>query len=192
MGAVTALAVIASLLAVSVATAAPPDRAGDVAGASRAAGSRGAILYVGDSLGAGTFPLLVSLMPSRSIQGDTRFGRTSIEGLSVLRAKLRPAHRAVIFDLGTNDWSTTTLTRNLRRARAWIGNRLMVLLTMNKPGVRPFNRAVKMFAASGGNVVLIDWRSMARRQGLLSGDGIHAAYSGYSRRAMLIARVLSR
>lgn len=177
------LAIVALLLLASTASAAP---------VTPAFTGPGPIFYVGDSLGVGTYPLLTRLMASESFEGDTRVGRTSTEGLSVLRAKLRPRHRTVIFDLGTNDWSTATLKRNLRWARWWCANRLMVVLTLNKPGVGPLNRVVRRFAAANANVVLIDWHSLAIRAGLLAGDGVHASYQGYGRRAGLMARVLGR
>jgi hypothetical protein len=173
------VAIVVLLLAASSASAAP------------AYTGAGPIFYVGDSLGVGTYPLLTPLMASETFEGDTRVGRTSTQGLAVLRAKMRASDRTLIFDLGTNDWSATTLKRNLRSAHAWIANRLMVVLTMNKPGVAPLNRVVKAFAASTAGVVLIDWRSLARRRGLLAGDGIHATFQGYGARASLIARVLS-
>lgn len=162
------------------------------ASAARTFTGAGPIFYVGDSLGVGTYPLLTPMMASQSFDGDTMVGRTSTQGLSVLRAKLRPRHRTVIFDLGTNDWSTTTLRQNLRWARWWCANRLMVVLTLNKPGVRPLNRVVRAFAASNANVVLIDWHSLALRERLLGSDGVHASYAGYGRRARLIANVLGR
>jgi hypothetical protein len=68
----------------------------------------------------------------------------------------------------------------------------MVLLTMNKPGVAPLNRAVRAFAASASNVLLVDWRSTAIGEHLLAGDGIHAAMPGYTRRARLIVDGLGR
>jgi lysophospholipase L1-like esterase len=75
----------------------------------------------------------------------------------------------------------------LSRARRLTGSRLMIVLTMNKPGVGPFNRAVRAFAGSAKDVVLIAWHSQAARQHLLGGDGIHASASGYRRRAALMA-----
>ena len=147
------------------------------------AGAAEPILYVGDSLAVGTSPYLYSTPAGRTLDVDAEIGRTSTEGLSVLRAKLRPEHDVVIFDLGTNDWSPQTLTRNLSRARKLTGRRLMIVLTMNKPGVGPFNRAVRAFANSTDDVALIPWHSMAAKRHLLGGDGIHASASGYRRRA---------
>lgn len=158
---------------------------------ARAGGQEG-ILYVGDSLGVGTFPPLRSTMAGTALDGDTEVGRSSTEGLWVLRAKLRPRHGIVVFDLGTNDFSTETLTQNLHRARKQTRDRLMIVLTMNKPGVGRFNGAVRTFARSADNVVLIDWHATAGREALLAGDGIHASAWGYRRRAASIKRVAVR
>jgi hypothetical protein len=45
---------------------------------------------------------------------------------------------------------------------------------------------VRQFAGSARNVLLVDWNGFAHSANLLAGDGIHATYSGYSRRAGLI------
>lgn len=145
------------------------------------------ILYVGDSLGVGTSPYLRSAIGPRSVQVDSEVGRSSTEGLSVLRATLRPMHEIVIFDIGTNDWSPQTLAKNLSSARRLIGSRLMLTFTINKPGVAPFNRAVRAFARSDDDVALIPWHSLAAKKHLLGGDGIHASAPGYWRRAELTA-----
>jgi hypothetical protein len=151
------------------------------------AGATGPILYVGDSLGVGTSPYLRSAMGAESLQVDSEVGRTSTEGLSVLRARLRPRHEVVIFDLGTNDWSPQTLAKNLIMARKLAGSRLMLTFTMNKPGAAPFNRVVRAFAHSADGVVLVPWHLLAARKHLLGGDGIHASAWGYWRRAELTA-----
>ena len=156
------------------------------------AAAEGPILYVGDSLGVGTFPQLHTSLPREHVDDDTEIGRGSSEGLSVLHSRLRRGHRILIFDLGTNDSSAAVLLRNLRLARRWTGDRLMVVFTLNKPGVAPFNRAVTRFAHSTDNVVLVDWHSIAAKEHLLGGDGIHASPSGYRRRAVIVSRRLRR
>ena len=147
----------------------------------------GPILYVGDSLGVGTFPELRRLLPDVALDGDNRIGRSSGEGLRVLRSTLRRKHGVVIFDIGTNDRDTATMTRNLRRARKRAGDRLLVVFTLNKPGVAPLNGVLRDFARSADNVELVDWRAVAGKEKLLAGDGIHATAAGYRRRARLIS-----
>jgi lysophospholipase L1-like esterase len=150
----------------------------------------GPVVYVGDSLGVGTLPGLVTRMPTVSFDGDARVGRTSTEGLAVLRARLRPRHRVVVFDLGTNDPTPATLSRNLRAARREAGRRELVLFTINKPGDARFNRAIRKFAARDDNAELIDWHARAGSERLLGGDGIHATPWGYRRRIGLVAACL--
>lgn len=145
------------------------------------------ILYVGDSLGVGTVPQL----RSTAVDGDARIGRSSTEGLSVLRSRLRPGHETVIFDLGTNDGSPAILSQNLRRARKLTGERLVIAFTLNRPNAGPFNNAISGFARSARNVLVIDWHSRATREHLLAGDGIHASASGYRRRAAIVTRLIS-
>jgi GDSL-like Lipase/Acylhydrolase family len=145
------------------------------------------VFYVGDSLGVGTMPRLIAELPGLPIDGNAMVGRTSSQGLSVLRGGLRRRHRVVIFDLGTNDPTPDALVSNLRRARALAPERTLVVFTINKPGAAPFNRAVRSFAANADDVVLVDWHSAAGRAHLLAGDGIHTSVAGYSRRAGLVA-----
>jgi lysophospholipase L1-like esterase len=145
------------------------------------------VFYVGDSLGVGTMPRLIAELPGLPIDGNAMVGRTSAQGLSVLRSGLRRRHQVVIFDLGTNDASPETLARNLRHARGLAADRTLVVFTINKPGAGPFNRAVRSFASNAPHVMLVDWHSTAGRAHLLAADGIHASVSGYSRRAGLVA-----
>jgi len=93
----------------------------------------------------------------------------------------------LIFDLGSNDYRAVTFARNLRRARKLSRGRLMIVFTMNKPRVRPFNRALRSFASVVNDVTVIDWHSVAREEKLLASDGVHAHARGYRRRARLIA-----
>ena len=156
------------------------------------AAADGPILYVGDSLGVGTFPQLHTSLAGERVDGDTEIGRGSSEGLSVLHSRLSRRHEVLIFDLGTNDPSPAVLSRNLRLARRQTGERLMVIFTLNKPGAAPFNRELTNFARSTEHVLLIDWHSIAAKEHLLGGDGIHASPSGYRRRAVIVSRRLRR
>ena len=83
-----------ALLLAAVAAALGPG-----AGAAAAAD----VLVVGDSLEVGTGPHLKRELAGREVEVDARTGRPSPEGLQVLRSLLRPGHRVMVFDLGTND-----------------------------------------------------------------------------------------
>jgi hypothetical protein len=148
------------------------------------------VLYVGDSLGVGTVQQLHSTPAGNPLDSDTRIGRGSTEGLAVLRSKLRRRHKAVVFDLGTNDASAELLRHNLQRARTLSGERPLIVFTLNKPGAQSFNSAIKAFARENDNVFVIDWQSTASSRHLLAGDGIHASPSGYRRRAALVASLI--
>jgi lysophospholipase L1-like esterase len=148
------------------------------------------VLYVGDSLGVGTVQQLRSSTAPGALDFDTRIGRSSTEGLEVLRLRLRRRHKVVVFDLGTNDASAELLGRNLRRARTLTGQRLMIVFTLNKPTAGAFNRTIRAFGRSADNVFLVDWHSAAARGHLLGGDGIHASPSGYRRRAALVSSLI--
>jgi hypothetical protein len=148
------------------------------------------VLYVGDSLGVGTVRQLHPSTAPHALDFDTRIGRSSTEGLEVLRLRLRPRHEVVVFDLGTNDPSAELLGRNLRRARTVTGQRLMIVFTVNKPAAGPFNRTIRAFGRSADNVLLVDWHSAATRRHLLAGDGIHASPSGYRSRATLVTSLI--
>jgi lysophospholipase L1-like esterase len=154
------------------------------------AGASEPTLYVGDSLGVGTVGQLSSTTVGNALDGDTRIGRTSTEGIVVLRSRLRQRHKVVVFDLGTNDSSADLLGHNLRRARTLTGDRPLIVFTLNKPGAQPFNSAIRAFARASDNVFLIDWHSTASSRHLLAGDGIHASPTGYRRRAALVASLI--
>jgi lysophospholipase L1-like esterase len=148
------------------------------------------VLYVGDSLGVGTVRQLQPTMAPGALDFDIRIGRSSTEGLEVLRLRLRRRHKVVVFDLGTNDASAELLGRNLRRARTVTGQRVMIVFTINKPGAGSFNRTIRAFGRSADNVFLVDWHSTAAQGHLLSVDGIHASPSGYRRRAALVRSLI--
>ena len=156
------------------------------------AGARdgGPVLYVGDSLGVGPVQQLRLSTAPGALEVDAKVGRGSTEGLAVLMSRLRRRHKIVVFDLGTNDPNAELLSANLRRARTLTGERLLIVFTLNKPGARPFNNAIRAFARSADNVFLVDWRSTAARRHLLAGDGIHASPSGYRRRAALVSALI--
>src|SRR4051795_8795969 len=94
------------------------------------------VLYVGDSLGVGTTPLLErELGSSAQVSGDSRIGRPSPEGLQVLGQRITPADDIVIFDLGTNDdpAQPRTLATDLAGAERVARSRCLIVATLNRP-----------------------------------------------------------
>lgn len=141
------------------------------------------VLVVGDSLEVGTGPYL----QRRGATVDARGGRPSSEGVGVLRQRLRPGHRAVVFDLGTNDASVGELRRSLRQARQVVGGRELYVSTVNSPSdQRAKNRLLKRFARKSPNIHLVRAASKVAP----GPDGIHYSPQGYRQRGRLLARAL--
>jgi hypothetical protein len=161
-----------------------------------AAPAQARVLVVGDSLQVGSGPYVERALPGTPVTVDARIGRPSVEGVSVLRSRLRAAHEVVVFDLGTNNdpAAPARLGRDLAAARAIAGRRCLVVATINRPPLNgvsyaQINRVIQRFAASDPNTQLVDWRAYATRQrGLLAPDRIHATARGYAVRGQLIAR----
>jgi lysophospholipase L1-like esterase len=142
-------------------------------------------LVVGDSLGVGTAPYLRS---RGGVRGDSRVGRPSSEGVAVLRQRLRRGHRAVVFDLGTNDASAGELRQSLRQARRLVGDRELYVSTVNGPDAAAKNALLKRFARRSPNIHLV-----RGAQRVATGpDGIHPTASGYRVRGALYSRALAR
>ncbi len=161
-----------------------------------AADASATVLVVGDSLSLGTTPYLRSDL-HESVENDGRVGRPSPEAVSVLRSRLG-GQRVVVFDAGVNDDPArpATLSSDLASVRRLVGGRCLVVATMSRPPYRGvtvdgLNRAVRSFAASTSNAVLVDWRSTAvANPRLINSDGVHPTSAGYQLRARLFARAV--
>jgi hypothetical protein len=58
------------------------------------------VLVIGDSLEVGSGPYVRQQLTGTPVSVDARTGRPSSEGVAVLRQRLTPADRVVVFDLG--------------------------------------------------------------------------------------------
>ncbi len=150
----------------------------------------GSVLVVGDSLEQGTGPHLQRELEGVGVTIDARRGRPSGEGVAVLRARLRPEHEVVVFDLGTNDSPSQPdgLAANLRAARELAGGRCLVVASIQRPPlngvtVDGLDGAVRDFAAETPTAQLADWRAVTAQPGVLAPDGVHATPDGYALRA---------
>ena len=167
-------------------------------GVGDAAAQSGGVLVVGDSLEVGTGPHLRRELGSMPLTIDARKSRPSSVGLGVLREKLRPGHRVVVFDLGVNDDPSqpAALARVLQAVRRTVGDRCLVVSTLSRPplgGVRidGMNRAITDFVAATPDAQLFDWHDASTAEpGLLGPDGLHPGPAGYATRARLLAGVI--
>jgi dienelactone hydrolase len=157
------------------------------------------VLYVGDSLGVGTTPLLArELGSSANVHGDSRIGRPSPEGLRVLQSSIGGGDDTVVFDLGTNDDPArpATLASDLAAARRASGDRCLIVATLNRPplngiSVDGLNQAVLAFASASRNVQLVDWNAIAQSQpDILEPDHVHPTPQGFAMRAQLFAQAV--
>jgi hypothetical protein len=137
---------------------------------------------IGDSITVGEKPYF------KKPNIDALGGRNSTAGLAALKKRLRTNDKVVVFDLGTNDGSVAETKRNLRRAKKLVGNRRLIVSTVNSPwDQKSKNNFIKQFAANNDNVVLVRGHKFARRPGA-SSDGIHLTPEGYRKRARLIKK----
>jgi hypothetical protein len=165
--------------------------------AGPAAGS-GAVLVIGDSLQVGSAPYLQRALPQLSFTVDAESGRTSSEGLAILRERLSQAHGVVVFDLGVNNSPSApgVLAADLEALRGLAGDRCLVLATLSRPSlggasVAAGNAVIRSFAAASPQVRLVEWREATLGSpGLLMGDGVHGTAQGYAVRGRLVAQAV--
>jgi hypothetical protein len=154
----------------------------DTGGANR--NLNGPVLVVGDSLGVGTVPTLKSILGSANVDADVLIGRTSAQGLSVLQSKLTSgkSYSYIVFDLGTNDPTSSALQASLTSAVAAAGGIPILVPTVNGPFQTPAKNAmIKSF----GGITVVDWQAASK--GKLDSSGYHATPAGYRDRAQLLA-----
>jgi hypothetical protein len=150
---------------------------------------------IGDSLEVGSGPHLRAALAGTPVEIDAERSRSSTAGLRVLASKLRDDHEVVVFALGTNDLSASTLGSNLAAAQELAGGRCMAVATVARPNQRgsstaELNRAVEASASQSGAQV-VAWHSAARSTpGALGRDRIHATGQGYALRGSLLAEAV--
>lgn len=119
----------------------------------------------------------------------------------MLRARLRPHHRVVVFDLGSNDeriaggvdQARPLLAANMRAARKLAGpQRCLVVATLNPAHREPLNEFIRRFAAHNRNVVLMDWRRTIARHPEYLIDAVHSTPEGYQVRARQLVETIRR
>ncbi len=154
-----------------------------------AATDTGALTLVGDSLNVGTDPYLREALPRWDIDAHDRVGRSTEEGLDVLRERRSSLAPVVVVSLGTNDAEGTEVRfRELvGEAVALVGpNRCLVWATIVDDGAERtgFDDVLRDAAEANPNVRLVDWASLlAENEELLASDLVHGTPAGYARRA---------
>jgi hypothetical protein len=167
------------------AAAAPPALAAD------------GVLVIGDSLEVGTGPYLRQELAGTPVTIDAHTSRPSPEGVSVLRDRLSPSHRIVVFDLGVNDDPSQPqrLAADLDTVRGLVGERCLVVATVTRPplngvSVAGLNRAIRDFVTATPTARLADWHARTASDPGLLRDGTHPNADGYALRAQVIAHAV--
>ncbi len=154
-----------------------------------AATDTGALTMVGDSLNVGTDPYLREALPHWDIDAHDRIGRSTEEGVDLLREQRSSLAPVVVVSLGTNDAEGTEgrFRELVGEAVALVGpNRCLVWATIVDDGAERtgFDDVLRAAADANTNVRLVDWASLvAENEDLLAGDLVHGTPAGYARRA---------
>ena len=161
-----------------------------------AADDTGALTLVGDSLNVGTDPRLREELPRWDIDAHDRVGRTTAEGIEVLRERGGALAPVVVVSLGTNDPDGTDadFRELVEEAVEIVGpDRCLVWATVARGGEERagFNEMLRDAASAHGNVRLVEWASLvAENPELLEFDLVHGTPDGYARRAAETARTI--
>ena len=159
------------------------------------ANDTGSLTLVGDSLNVGTDSWLREELPGWDVDAHDRVGRTTEEGIDVLRERARALAPVVVVSLGTNDSDGTEgrFRELVDEAIELVGpDRCLVWATVYRGGERSgFDEILRDAAAAHDNVRLVDWAALvAESPELLASDGVHGTPEGYARRAAETARVV--
>jgi lysophospholipase L1-like esterase len=155
----------------------------------------GALTLVGDSLNVGTDPPLREQLPRWEIDAYDQVGRSTAEGVDVLRERASSLSPVVVVSLGTNDLDGTEaeFRELVAKAVAIVGRgRCLVWATVYRGEERSgFNDVLRDSAAAHENVRLVEWASLvAESPELLEHDGVHGTPDGYARRAAETIRAI--
>jgi hypothetical protein len=155
----------------------------------------GALTLVGDSLNVGTDPPLREQLPRWEIDAYDQVGRSTAEGVDVLRERASSLSPVVVVSLGTNDLDGTEaeFRELVEEAVTIVGpGRCLIWATVYRGEERSgFNDVLRAAAAAHDNVRLVEWASLvAESPELLEYDGVHGTPDGYARRAAETIRAI--
>ena len=181
------IAGIASLLVAGVIAFACP--------AARAA--QGPVLVVGDSLAVGMRPFLVPMLGDREVAWDARTGRTTPQGLQVLRAILPQVTPAtVVISLGTNDGSDPgRFADRIRRVLRALPPRACVvwpaiIRPRRKGPYAALDRVLREQALRDPHFLVPSWDYAVLRGNVWLPDGVHPNQFGFLYRSRMVARAI--
>ena len=161
--------------------------------------ARPQVLVVGDSLAVGTKPFLPALLPESDLTWDAKTGRTTPQGMQVLRTALQTvAPTTVVVSLGSNDGSDPArFADRLRRTLAAIppGACIVwasVIRPPRKGAYLGLNRVLRDAAGRDARLSIVNWDRAVARGSVVLPDGLHPDRAGYRYRSRLIARAVHR
>jgi hypothetical protein len=178
--------IVSLLVAGSVAFACPAARA-----------AQGPVLVVGDSLAVGMRPFLIPMLGDRDVAWDSRTGRTTPQGLQVLRATLPQITPAtVVVSLGTNDGSDPRrFADRIRRVLLALPPHACVIwpTIIRPPRKGPYaalDRVLRDQARGDPRFVAPSWDYAVLRGNVRLPDGVHPDDFGFLYRSRMIARAI--
>lgn len=160
--------------------------------AARAA--QGPVLVLGDSLAVGMRPFLIPMLGGGEVAWNARTGRTTPQGLQVLRATLpqvRPT--TVVVSLGTNDGSDPRrFADRIRRVLRALPPRACVIwpTIIRPPRKGPYaalDRVLREQARRDPRFVAPSWDYAVLRGSVRLPDGVHPDQFGFLYRSRMIA-----
>jgi lysophospholipase L1-like esterase len=155
--------------------------------------STGPVFLLGDSLTVGVEPYLAALLPGRRVSFDAKVGRTTDQGVAIVKANPSELAPTVVVGLGTNDQTTAAeFAQNVDEMMALLGNRRVLWVNLARNGYSDFDAVLVAATEKYQNLELVDWASTYYSHPKVQAtDGIHATEAGYQLRAQIIAAALN-
>lgn len=118
-------------------------------------------------------------------KGSRNFGAGGgeLDGYHILEEELKKNddYEIVVYALGTNQSGANKET--LEKVKKLVGDKKLILMTTYVTGGAVPDQTNKwgesMKDEEGGNITVMDWASIAKKPGILSGDGVHPTPDGY-------------